>query len=113
LKLGNSLTESVIAACMSTTYRPAASLTHLQQYGQPVTAISFDPVSDILWAGSNIGNVVALYTPRGMRGVGFRVGGDLAVKKIIAGDQFVRAVGLASEGVGQWGKGGRNQWYCG
>jgi PAB-dependent poly(A)-specific ribonuclease subunit 2 len=98
---------------MAATYRPAASLTHLQQTGQPVTAVSFDPVSDILWAGFNTGNVVALYTPRGMRGVGFPVGGDLAVKKIIAGDQYVRAVGLASEGIGQWGKGGRNQWYCG
>lgn len=97
---------------MSATYHPAASLTHLQQLGQPVTALSFDPVSDILWAGSNIGNVVALYSPRGMRGVGFRVGGDLAVKKVIAGDRYVRAVGVASEGVGQWGKGGRNQWYC-
>jgi len=94
---------------MSTTYQPTASLTLLQQHGQPVTTISFDPVSDILWAGTNTGNVVALYTPRGMRGVGFRVGGDLAVKKIISGDQYVRAVG--SEGVGQWGKGGRNQWY--
>jgi PAB-dependent poly(A)-specific ribonuclease subunit 2 len=98
---------------MSTTYRPAVSLTHLQQYGQPVTALSFDPVSDILWTGSNSGNVVALYTPRGLRGVGFQVGGDHAVKKITVGDQYVRAVGLASEGVGQWGKGGRNQWYCG
>src|SRR6266852_3921312 len=68
---------------MSTTYRPAASLTQL---AQPVTALSFDPVSDILWAGSNVGNVVALYSPRGMRGVGFRVGGDLAVKKGIAGE---------------------------
>lgn len=98
---------------MSSKYRPAASLTHPQTHLQPVTALSFDPVSDILWAGSNAGNVVALYSPRGMRGVCFPVGGDLAVKQIIAGEQYVRAVGVASDGVGQWAKGGKNQWYCG
>ncbi|KZP32520.1 PAB-dependent poly-A-specific ribonuclease subunit PAN2 [Athelia psychrophila] len=94
-----------------TTYRPAPSLSNIQ--GHSVTALAFDPVSDALWTGSNTGNVVALYTPRGMRGVAFPVGGSLAVKKIIVGDQYVRAVGLDSPGVGQWGKGGRNQWYCG
>ncbi|KAF7970658.1 hypothetical protein HWV62_23300 [Athelia sp. TMB] len=93
------------------TYRPVPSLTNIQ--GQSVTALAFDTVSDALWTGSNTGNVVALYTPQGMRGVAFPVGGSLAVKKIIAGDQYVRAVGLDSPGVGQWGKGGRNQWYCG
>lgn len=99
---------------MSTsTYRPAPSLTHPQTHLQPVTALSFDPVSDILWAGSNTGNVVALYSPRGMRGVCFPVGGNLAVKKIAAGEQYVRAVGVASTGVGQWAKGGMNQWNCG
>ncbi|KII89238.1 hypothetical protein PLICRDRAFT_160474 [Plicaturopsis crispa FD-325 SS-3] len=93
------------------TYRPLNPITHQQDvYGQPVTALSFDPVSDVLWAGSNTGTVHAYYGPQGMRGVSFPVGGTLAVKTIIAGDNYVRAHGLAGEGMGSWGKGGVNKW---
>jgi PAB-dependent poly(A)-specific ribonuclease subunit 2 len=95
---------------MSTTYHPIGPIVH-QQDGQPVTALSFDPVSDILWSGSNIGNVVAYYGTRAMRGVSFPVGGNLSVKKIVAGDNYVRALGVGSEGVGSWAKGGMNKWF--
>lgn len=99
---------------MSTTYRPTAPITHQRDiYGQPVTALSFDPVSDTLWSGSNTGNVVAYYGTSGMRGVSFRVGGILAVKKVIAGENYVRALGISSEGMGSWSKGGVNKWFCG
>ena len=94
---------------MTTTYQSLNPIRHL--YGQPVTALSFDPVQDILWTGNNIGGVVALYGSRGDRGVAFRVGGDQPVKKIIAGDNFVRAIGSAGNGVGSWSKGGVNSWY--
>jgi len=95
---------------MSTSYRPIAPITQ-HSFPQSVTALSFDPVSDILWAGSNTGNVTAYYGSRGMRGVSFRVGGSLAVKRIIAGENYVRSLGVASEGVGSWAKGGMNKWF--
>lgn len=97
---------------MSTTYRPTAPITNQHNvFPQPITALAFDPVSDILWSGNNTGGVVAYYSSLGMRGAAFPVGGDLAVKKIIAGDQNVRALGTAGRGVGSWSKGGVNKWY--
>jgi PAB-dependent poly(A)-specific ribonuclease subunit 2 len=97
---------------MPTTYRPIPPITHQRDiYAQPVTALSFDPVSDTLWSGSNVGNVIAYYGARGTRGVSFPVGGSLAVKKILSGDNYVRSHGVGSEGVGSWGKGGINKWY--
>ena len=97
---------------MSTTYRPIAPIaTQNGLYPQPITALAFDPVSDTLWTGNNIGSVVAYYGTQGTRGVQFPVGGELAVKKILAGDKYVRALGSAGRGVGQWSKGGANNWY--
>jgi PAB-dependent poly(A)-specific ribonuclease subunit 2 len=97
---------------MSTTYRSIAPITHQRDvYAQPVTAVSFDPVSDVLWSGSNFGTVLAYYGTRGTRGISFPVGGDLAVKKISAGENYVRALGVASEGIGSWSKGGMNKWF--
>ncbi|KZS98990.1 cysteine proteinase [Sistotremastrum niveocremeum HHB9708] len=76
----------------------------------PVTALAFDTISDILWAGKQTGTVNAYYGS-GMRGVSFPVGGDLAVRKLVCSDQHVRALGAAGLGVGAWSKGGANKWY--
>ncbi|KAG6818207.1 hypothetical protein H0H87_000112 [Tephrocybe sp. NHM501043] len=94
---------------MSTSYRkiPPISLS----FPQPVTALSFDPISDVLWAGSNTGDVTGYYGTRGIRGVSYKVGGTLAVKKIVAGENHVRALGVSGEGFGTWTKGGMNKWY--
>ncbi|KAJ7168294.1 ubiquitin carboxyl-terminal hydrolase-domain-containing protein [Mycena crocata] len=96
---------------MATSYRPITPIT-LSGYPQPVTALSFDPVSDTLWTGSNSGSITAYYGTRGARGVSFPVGGSLAVSKMIAGENCVRALGVAGEGLGSWSKGGVNKWYC-
>lgn len=95
------------------TYRPIPPINQQVSgiFSGPVTSLSFDPISDALWAGLNTGNVVAFYGTRGMRGVSFPVGGSLAVKKILAGENYVRALGVSGEGVGSWGKGGVNKWY--
>ncbi|EPQ58579.1 hypothetical protein GLOTRDRAFT_35919 [Gloeophyllum trabeum ATCC 11539] len=97
---------------MASTYRPIAPLTQpWNLYPEPVTALAFDPVSDTLWTGLHSGNVLAYYTPRGVRGVTYPVGGGLGVKKVIAEDQYVRAVGVTGDGMGSWNKGGVNKWY--
>lgn len=95
---------------MSTSYQQITPIT-LSGFPQPVTALSFDPVSDIIWAGSNTGVVTGYYGPRGTRGVSFQVGGSLAVKKIVAGENHVKALGLSGEGLGTWAKGGMNKWF--
>jgi hypothetical protein len=92
------------------TYRPTdRAITH--EYNQPITSLAFDPVSDILWTGSSSGAVVAYCTPQAIRGVSFPVGGGQPVQKLVAGDNYVRACGLAGQGVGSWTKGGVNKWY--
>ncbi|RPD59176.1 hypothetical protein L226DRAFT_488705 [Lentinus tigrinus ALCF2SS1-7] len=97
---------------MSTTYHQIPSLVYQRDVlPQPITALSFDPVSDILWSGTNSGHVCANYTPRGLRGVHYPVGGHLAVKRILATDTNVIACGVAAEAIGAWGKGGVNSWY--
>ncbi|KAI0781364.1 ubiquitin carboxyl-terminal hydrolase-domain-containing protein [Trametes elegans] len=97
---------------MSTTYRQITSLTYQRDVlPQPITALSFDPVSDILWSGTNSGHVCANYTPQGLRGVHYPVGGTYAVKKILATDTNVLACGVTSPGLGAWSKGGVNSWY--
>ncbi|KAG6854603.1 hypothetical protein C0991_004205 [Blastosporella zonata] len=78
-------------------------------FPQPVTALSFDPISDVLWAGSSAGDVTGYYGTRGIRGVSYKVGGTLPVKKVVAGENHVRALGV--EGFGTWAKGGMNKWY--
>ncbi|KAI0703544.1 PAB-dependent poly-A-specific ribonuclease subunit PAN2 [Cytidiella melzeri] len=97
---------------MSSTYHPIPPNTHQRNvFPQPITALSFDPVSDTLWTGNNSGTITSYYTAQGIRGVTFPVGGDLAVKSIIASDSLVRATGVSSNGIGAWGKGGVNKWY--
>lgn len=92
------------------TYRPTdRTITH--EYHQPITSLAFDPVSDILWTGSSSGAVAAYCTPQAIRGVSFPVGGGQPVHKLVAGDTYVRALGLAGQGVGSWTKGGVNKWY--
>ena len=94
------------------TYRPAVPITPQHDaFPQIITALSFDPVSDTLWAGENTGNVTAYYTLRGVRGVSFPVGGSLAVSKVVADETQVRASGAAAEGIGAWSRGGVNKWY--
>lgn len=96
---------------MAAAYHKVPSIPSLVDFPQPVTALSFDPVSDILWAGSNTGRVSAYYGNQGVKGVTFHVGGSLAVSKLSAGDNYVRALGLSSEGLGSWAKGGMNKWF--
>lgn len=97
---------------MSAKYQSISPISYQRDvFPQPITALAFDPLSDTLWTGSNSGNVVAYYTAQGMRGVSFPVGGGLAVKDLTATDSNIRAFGVASEGIGAWGKGGVNHWY--
>jgi hypothetical protein len=93
------------------TYRPLVSIAQHDAVPQAITALSFDPTSDALWSGANSGNVTAYYTPQGIRGVSFPVGGGLAVNKVVADETQVRAQGVTGEGVGAWSKGGVNRWY--
>lgn len=97
----------------STSYKPISPITSplLSGFEAGVAALSFDPASDILWTGSNSGHVSACYGTQGVRGTSFQVGGNTAVKKIIAGDNYVRALGTVSAGLGSWSKGGMNKWY--
>lgn len=96
---------------MATSYRPISPPISVS-YGQPVTALCFDPLSDTLWVGSNSGSISAYHSSHGMRGVWFPVGGSLAVRKILAGETYVRALGVSGEGLGTWTKGGVNKWFC-
>jgi PAB-dependent poly(A)-specific ribonuclease subunit 2 len=59
---------------------------------------------------SNSGVVVAYLGRQGVRGPCFRIGGNLSVKKIIAGDNHVHAADNANEVLGSWTKGGVNKW---
>jgi hypothetical protein len=94
------------------TYRPAVPIpSQHEAFAHVITALSFDPTSDTLWSGSNSGNVTAYYTPQGIRGVSFPVGGSLPVSKVVVDETQVRAQGAAGEGVGAWSKGGINRWY--
>ncbi|KAF7305131.1 PAN2-PAN3 deadenylation complex catalytic subunit PAN2 [Mycena kentingensis (nom. inval.)] len=98
----------------SSNYRPAGHIpafifTHIPQ---PITALCFDPVSDCLWTGSNTGRIAAYYGAQGQPGVSFPVGGTLAVRKLIAGESYVRGIGVSGQGLGTWTKGGVNKWFC-
>ncbi|KAF9521074.1 hypothetical protein BS47DRAFT_1404191 [Hydnum rufescens UP504] len=78
-------------------------------YPQPITSLSFDPVSDALWAGHASGIVSAYHGASRMRGVTYIVGKGDPVKRVLASDGYVTA--CTSLGVGVWGKGGVNKWY--
>lgn len=96
---------------MVTSYKTISPISPLHGFGQPITALSFDPVSDILWVGLNSGTVSAYLGTRGARGPSFPVGGGVGVKKIAAGDTYVRALGNSHDGLGSWTKGGMNKWF--
>ncbi len=68
-------------------------------------------MADTLWSGLDNGSIVATYGAAGVRGVKFPVGGQLAVKQIIARDSNVRAYGISSNGIGARTKGGMHKWY--
>ncbi|KAF7323198.1 PAN2-PAN3 deadenylation complex catalytic subunit PAN2 [Mycena chlorophos] len=98
---------------MTSAYRPAGQIPVAASFPQqPVTALCFDPVSDTLWTGSNSGRIVAYYGVQGRPGVSFPVGGTLAVRKLIAGEGYVRGLGVSGAGLGTWTKGGLNKWFC-
>jgi PAB-dependent poly(A)-specific ribonuclease subunit 2 len=78
-------------------------------YPQPVTSLSFDPVSDTLWAGNTAGLVHACHGASRMRGVSYFVARGDPIKKIVASESVVHA--CTSSSVGSWGKGGVNKWY--
>lgn len=78
-------------------------------YPQPITTLSFDPVSDALWAGHASGSISAYHGASRMRGVTFPVGRAESVRRLIASENDVVAVG--DMGIGSWGKGGVNKWY--
>ncbi|KAJ7581374.1 ubiquitin carboxyl-terminal hydrolase-domain-containing protein [Mycena floridula] len=83
-------------------------------YLEPVTSLSFDPSSDVLWVGSNSGYVTSYCRPPDRpeigSGVSFRVGNH-AVQKIASGESFVRATTVSGDGIGSWAKGGMNKWF--
>ncbi|KEP53440.1 PAB-dependent poly(A)-specific ribonuclease subunit PAN2 [Rhizoctonia solani 123E] len=91
---------------------PSLHLTH----PVPVTALSFDPVSDVLWTGSAtglvtgyFGNISATgYAGSLTRGVTFPVRGETGVLKIMTGEKDIKALG--SGGLGSWTKGGAGRW---
>ncbi|KDR81497.1 hypothetical protein GALMADRAFT_239478 [Galerina marginata CBS 339.88] len=98
---------------MATSYKSISPInsSSLSGFGQPITALSFDPVSDIIWAGLSSGTITSYFGVRGIRGPSFRVGGNSPAKKIISGDNYVRALGNSDEGLGSWTKGGVNKWF--
>ncbi|TFK29824.1 hypothetical protein FA15DRAFT_690571 [Coprinopsis marcescibilis] len=96
----------------SMAYHPLPPITHseIPDFSRAVTALAFDPVSDILWTGSDEGIVTAYYSSRGLRGVSFPVGGAAPVTKIVVGDSQVNTFGAGGNGIGSWAKGGYNKW---
>lgn len=93
-------------------YRPLRPLAPAERpFPRAVTALAFDPVSDILWTGNEDGVVTTYYTNRGFPGVSFPVCRDIPVSKIVAGDSQVNVFGAGSNGVGSWAKGGNNKWF--
>ena len=89
------------------TYYPIPSIHLSSPIPVAVTALSFDPVSDLLWAGSSAGLVTGYFGSL-TRGVTFPVRGETGVLKLLAGEKDVKAIGNA--GFGSWTKGGANKW---
>ncbi|QRV85967.1 PAB-dependent poly(A)-specific ribonuclease subunit PAN2 [Ceratobasidium sp. AG-Ba] len=97
----------------NSTYHPIPSIHLSSPVG--VTAVSFDPVSDLLWTGSAMGlvtgyfgNLDSGYVGNITRGVTFPVRGETGVLKLLAGEKDVKALG--NGGFGSWMKGGANKW---
>ncbi|KAG8769786.1 poly(A)-specific ribonuclease [Ceratobasidium sp. 428] len=95
------------------TYHPVPSI-HLSS-PVPVTSLSFDPVSDVLWTGSAtglvtgyFGNIDSGYAGNLTRGVTFPVRGETGVLRLLTGEKDIKALG--NGGFGSWAKGGANRW---
>lgn len=73
----------------------------------PVTALAFDPLSDVLWTGS-AGQVSAYYHNRS-RGVYWRHSKN-TITKIAAGDSHVRVIDAVGRQLGAYSKGGATRW---
>jgi hypothetical protein len=80
-----------------------------RNYPQIVTSLSFDPVSDALWAGHASGTVCMYHGLTRVQGVSFVVGRGTPAQKLLLSDNTITA--CSSSGVGVWGKGGVNKWY--
>lgn len=99
---------------MAQTYSITAPITFQQStYPSQISALSFDSLSDVLWAGNGLGQVVAYYRNR-MRGVAFPVG-DNYISSLSISDSQIYAMTIAGQGLGAWGRGGVNKWHyrCG
>ncbi|KAJ3968349.1 ubiquitin carboxyl-terminal hydrolase-domain-containing protein [Lentinula raphanica] len=92
------------------TYKHTLAPIVVHAYPHPISALSFDPVSDALWVGSGNGYVSAHYGIQGLRGVCFKAG-DLPVLKVIADESSVKSASAGGDGVGAWVKGGMNKWF--
>jgi len=95
---------------MANTYSITAPITYQQTtYPSQISALSFDPVSDVLWAGNGLGQVAAYYRNR-MRGVTFPVGENY-VSSLSVSDSQIYAMTIAGQGLGAWSRGGVNKWH--
>jgi len=95
---------------MASTYTITAPITYQQTtYPSQISALSFDPVSDVLWAGNGHGQVAAYYRNR-MRGVAFPVGENY-VSSLSISDSQIYAMTITGQGLGAWARGGINRWH--
>lgn len=95
---------------MSNTYANILPITYQRDtFPTPISAISFDPVSDVLWAGNNSGQVAAYYRTRS-RGVVYPVGNEF-VSTLMTNEHHVYAMTIEGKGLGAWSKGGANKWH--
>ncbi|KAF5379932.1 hypothetical protein D9757_007171 [Collybiopsis confluens] len=97
-------------------YKHSLAPVLVHAYPQPISSLSFDPVSDALWVGSGNGYVSAHHSIQGLRGVCFKAG-DFPVIKLTADENSIRAASGGGDGngngAGSWAKGGMNKWYHG
>lgn len=98
-------------ATMANTYAVVAPITYQRDtpYPSQISALCFDPVSDVLWGGNGHGQVAAYYRNR-TRGIAF-LAGESYVSGLSVSDQQLYAMTIAGQGLGAWGKGGVNKWY--
>ena len=75
----------------------------------PISSLSFDHDSDVLWSGSSTGSITAHY-PTPVRGVTYPASREShQVTKVDASEKDVKAI--CESGIGAWSKGGMNRWY--
>lgn len=95
---------------MANTYSITIPITYQHDfYPMQISALCFDPVSDVLWAGNDVGQIGAFYRNR-MRGVAFPAG-EGSVSAITASEHQIYAMTMTGRGLGSWGKGGLNKWH--